>query len=164
MTEVSRKGAKTQRRRLSESFAFVANCLLPTAFCLLLSAFCLLPSILSAQNANQSPTPQTATAQTSPSPSPTPTPPLTLHQWGAVTLFHGLPSDRVRAVAQSEDGAMWFGTDSGLAKYDGRRTQTIAVEGLSGKRVLALKLDAGGTLWVGTEDGAGWLANGAFHT
>ena len=89
---------------------------------------------------------------------------MTLHQWGAVTLFHGLPSDRVRAVAQDADGAMWFGTDNGLAKYDGRRTQTLAIEGLSGKRVLALKLDADGTLWIGTEDGAGWLANGAFHT
>lgn len=88
---------------------------------------------------------------------------MTLHQWGAVTLFHGLPSDRVRAVAQDADGAMWFGTDNGLAKYDGRRTQTLALEGLSGKRVLALKLDADGTLWVGTEDGAGTLTNGEFH-
>ncbi|HKC65514.1 MAG TPA: two-component regulator propeller domain-containing protein, partial [Pyrinomonadaceae bacterium] len=152
MLEISRKGAKTQRRRLSKSFAFMALCLLP-------AAYCLLSSILSAQNANQSPTPQTATAQTSPSPSPTPTPPLTLHQWGAVTLFHGLPSDRVRAVAQSEDGAMWFGTDSGLAKYDGRRTQTITVEGLMSKRVLALKLDADGSLWVGAETGATRIVN-----
>jgi signal transduction histidine kinase/ligand-binding sensor domain-containing protein len=88
---------------------------------------------------------------------------MTLHQWGAVTLFHGLPSDRVRAVAQDQDGAIWFGTDNGLAKYDGRRTQTLAVEGLSGKRVSALKPDADGTLWVGTEDGAGRLANGEFH-
>ena len=149
---VSRKGAKMQRRRSSKSFAFAF-------LCLLLSAFCLLPSILSAQNANQSPSPQTAQVQTSPSPSPTPTPPLTLHQWGAVTLFHGLPSDRVRAVAQSEDGAMWFGTDSGLAKYDGRRTQTLAVEGLMSKRVLALKLDADGSLWVGAETGATRIVN-----
>src|SRR5215207_1828687 len=47
-----------------------------------------------------------------------------LHRWGAVTLFHGMPSDRVRAVAQGPDGAMWFGTDAGLARYDGRRIQT----------------------------------------
>lgn len=79
---------------------------------------------------------------------------MTLHQWGAVTLFHGLPSDRVRAIVQGQDGAMWFGTDSGLAKYDGRRTQTLAVEGLMSKRVAALKLDEDGALWVGTEAGA----------
>src|SRR5437868_4952642 len=144
--KLSRKGAKMQRRRLTESFA-------TASFCLLLSAFCFLPSLLSAQNANQSTPSTTPQTSPSPSPSPTPTPPMTLHQWGAVTLFHGLPSDRVRAVAQDADGAMWFGTDNGLAKYDGRRTQTLAIEGLSGKRVLALKLDADGTLWVGTEDG-----------
>lgn len=80
-----------------------------------------------------------------------------------MTLFHGLPSDRVRAIAQGLDGAMWFGTDGGLAKYDGRRTQTIAAEGLTQKRVLALRVDDDGTLWVGTGDGAGRLVNGEFH-
>src|SRR6185369_6447815 len=45
-----------------------------------------------------------------------------LHQWGALTLFHGLPSNHVRAIAQDEDGVLWFGTNGGLAKYDGRRT------------------------------------------
>ncbi|HEV7376523.1 MAG TPA: two-component regulator propeller domain-containing protein [Pyrinomonadaceae bacterium] len=156
--ETSSKGARTQRNRFTKGFAFAA-------FCLLLSAFCLLPSVFSAQTANPSPTPQAPTAQTSPTstPTPTPTPPLTLHQWGAVTLFHGLPSDRVRAIAQDADGAMWFGTDGGLAKYDGRRTQAVTVEGLTSKRVLALKLDEGGALWVGTEDGAGALVGGEFR-
>ncbi|HJR08025.1 MAG TPA: two-component regulator propeller domain-containing protein [Pyrinomonadaceae bacterium] len=84
-----------------------------------------------------------------------------LHQWGAVTLFHGLPSDRVRAIAQDGDGAMWFGTDNGLARYDGRRTQSVAIEGFaSASRVLALKFDAGGTLWAGTDAGAARLASG----
>ena len=58
---------------------------------------------------------------------------------------------------------MWFGTDGGLAKYDGRRTQTIIAEGLTSKRVLALKLDQSGVLWVGTEDGAGRVIDGEFH-
>lgn len=88
-----------------------------------------------------------------------------LHQWGAVTLFHGLPSDRVRAIAQDGDGAMWFGTDNGLARYDGRRTQSIAIPGLDAQvRVLALKFDAGGALWAGTDAGAARLtAGGAFR-
>ncbi|HEY0547626.1 MAG TPA: two-component regulator propeller domain-containing protein [Pyrinomonadaceae bacterium] len=88
---------------------------------------------------------------------------MSLHQWGAVTLFHGLPSDRVRAVAQDSDGAMWFGTDAGLAKYDGRRTQTITNEALPQGRVLALKIDADGALWVGTEGGATRYSNNQFH-
>ncbi|HST50558.1 MAG TPA: two-component regulator propeller domain-containing protein [Pyrinomonadaceae bacterium] len=77
-----------------------------------------------------------------------------LHRWGAVTLFHGLPSDQVRAVAQDADGVMWFGTDAGLAWYDGRRVQTLTEDGLASRRVLALRADSSGALWVGTDDGA----------
>lgn len=88
---------------------------------------------------------------------------VSLHQWGAVTLFHGLPSDRVRAIAQDADGTMWFGTDAGLAKYDGRRTQTITSEALPQGRILALKTDADGALWVGTEGGAARYFNNQFH-
>ena len=84
-----------------------------------------------------------------------------LHRWGAVTLFHGLPSDQVRAVVQDADGVMWFGTDAGLARYDGRRVQSVTDEGLSGPRVRALAVDAGGTLWVGADGGAYVRATGA---
>ncbi|MGA9996919.1 MAG: two-component regulator propeller domain-containing protein [Pyrinomonadaceae bacterium] len=85
-----------------------------------------------------------------------------LHQWGAVTLFHGLPSDRVRAIAQGPDGTMWFGTDGGLARYDGRRTQAVVDDGLPQGRVIALKVDADGTLWIGTEKGAARLVDQRF--
>ncbi len=89
---------------------------------------------------------------------------LNLHQWGAVTLFHGLPSDRVRSIAQDDEGMLWFGTDSGLAKYDGRRTQTVAVEGLAAGRVNALGFDSGGgALWVGSETGAAVLHGGVWR-
>src|ERR1041385_8643525 len=83
----------------------------------LLSAFSLLPSVLSQTSPTPLPTPTPV-----PSPSPSPTPPPNLHQWGAVTSFHGLPSDRTHAIAQTEFGETWFATDGGLARYDGRRT------------------------------------------
>lgn len=83
-----------------------------------------------------------------------------LHQWGAVTLFHGLPSDHVRAIAQDSNGMMWFGTDGGLVKYDGRRIHKIATNGAAAARVLALKLDRDGVLWMGTDAGAARLING----
>jgi signal transduction histidine kinase/ligand-binding sensor domain-containing protein len=86
-----------------------------------------------------------------------------LHQWGAVTLFHGLPSDQVHAIAQDAEGVMWFGTERGLAKFDGRRTQTIASEGLLAGRVLTLKVDAEGVLWIGAEAGAARLYGGEFQ-
>src|SRR5688500_5695853 len=124
------------------------------ATCLLLSAFCLLsPWPASTQEPQPSPSPSPSPSPT-PAPSPSPTPVTGLHQWGAVTLFHGLPSDRVLAIAQGLDGAMWFGTDAGLAKLEGRRTQAISHPNLPSGRVLALKTDHAGVLWIGTESGA----------
>ncbi len=120
-------------------------------YCLLTTGYWLLPTVSAQREVNSS------SAQRSSS-----TPQTTgLNQWGAVTLFHGLPSDRVRAIAQDSDGAMWFGTDGGLAKYDGRRTQAIVGGDFTRERVLALKFDAEGVLWIGTEDGATRLVGGA---
>lgn len=68
----------------------------------------------------------------------------------------------MRAIAQTTDGALWFGTEAGLAKFDGRRTQTINDPALPGGRVLALQTDQDGALWVGTEGGAARFFNGAF--
>ncbi len=118
---------------------------------LLLLLFCL--SALTSHFSQTQSTNQTKRAQSQP---------VSLHQWGAVTLFHGLPSDRVRAIAQDQEGVMWFGTDAGLARYDGRRTQTITAAGLPQGRVLALKVDADGALWIGTEGGASRFFNNHF--
>jgi signal transduction histidine kinase/ligand-binding sensor domain-containing protein len=116
-----------------------------------------------AQNESATPSSQ-PTPSPAASPSPSPTPPPNLHQWGAVTSFHGLPSDRTHAIAQTEYGVTWFATDGGLARYDGRRTNAINAEGLPAGRVLALKVDDSGALWVGTDNGAARLANGKFDT
>ncbi|MBV9924095.1 MAG: hypothetical protein JOZ96_03575 [Acidobacteria bacterium] len=101
--------------------------------CLLPAAYCLLPSSSAEESATQPPS---------------------LHRWGAVTLFHGLPSDQVRAVAQDAEGQMWFGTDAGLARYDGRRVQSVTSEGLAGPRVRVLAVGPDGALWVGSDGGA----------
>jgi signal transduction histidine kinase len=68
----------------------------------------------------------------------------------------------VHAITQGPDGSMWFGTDAGLAKFDGRRTQTLAVSGLSPGRILALQSDQSGGLWIGTETGAARMLWGRF--
>jgi ligand-binding sensor domain-containing protein len=127
------------------------------SFCLLPSAFSETQSEAGQLQASPSPTPST-----SPLPSPSPTPVTGLHQWGAVTLFHGLPSDRVHAIAQGADGSMWFGTEAGLAKFDGRRTQTITISGLAAGRVIALQSDQTGAIWVGTQTGAARMFWGHF--
>jgi len=58
---------------------------------------------------------------------------------------------------------MWFGTEAGLAKFDGRRTQTVNDPGLPGGRVLALQTDQSGALWIGTEIGASRYMAGVFQ-
>jgi len=58
---------------------------------------------------------------------------------------------------------MWFGTEAGLAKFDGRRTQTVNDPGLPGGRVLALQTDQSGALWIGTESGAARYQAGEFQ-
>ena len=90
------------------------------------------------------------------------TPSTNLHQWGAVTLFHGLPSDHVRAIAQDREGFIWFGTDNGLARYDGRRVQKITAEGLPLGGVRAIKIDDDGALRIGTASGTVRLIDGEF--
>src|SRR5688500_14590727 len=114
----------------------------------------------------QQPAPSPTTSpEGSPSVSPTPTPtrapsptPLpgaqNAHQWGSITVFNGLPSDSVRAIAQTPDGVMWFGTDNGLARFDGRRIQKISVGDAGTGSVTALKTSLAGELWVGTRNGA----------
>ncbi|MFL6257908.1 MAG: two-component regulator propeller domain-containing protein [Pyrinomonadaceae bacterium] len=111
----------------------LAYCLSLAALCLLLTAHCSLLTSKAEESTTQ---------------------PASLHRWGAVTLFHGLPSDQVRAVAQDAEGVMWFGTDAGLARYDGRRVQSVTREGLAGPRVRALAVGPDGALWVGADSGA----------
>jgi ligand-binding sensor domain-containing protein/signal transduction histidine kinase len=88
---------------------------------------------------------------------------LNLHQWGTISSFNGLPSERVNAIAQTPDGFLWFATDNGLAKFDGRRVQTNLSAGLSSLRILTLQTDADGTLWIGTEKGAFYHNNNFFQ-
>lgn len=76
------------------------------------------------------------------------------HQWGSITLFNGLPSDSVRAIAQTLDGVMWFGTDNGLARFDGRQIQNFSFGEADANRILVLKTGPTGQLWIGTQKGA----------
>ncbi|PYS99763.1 MAG: hypothetical protein DMF63_09660 [Acidobacteria bacterium] len=138
-------------------------------FLLGLTVSLLLVPIFLAQNTSQSPepdqspTPSPTTTPVARTPSPTPLPGAqNFHQWGSVTVFNGLPSDSVRAIAQTTDGVMWFGTDNGLARFDGRRVQTIQLGRSASDRVLALALESTGELWVGTDSGAYVLMHGEF--
>jgi signal transduction histidine kinase/ligand-binding sensor domain-containing protein len=84
-----------------------------------------------------------------------------LHQWGNIGLFHGLPSDKVNTVTQTADGVFWFGTENGLARFDGRRVQRIALDGVT--QILSLATAPDGTLWIGTNNGVFFGRNDKFN-
>ncbi len=72
------------------------------------------------------------------------------------TVEHGLPQDRVNAVAQTADGYLWLGTMEGLARFDGESFASLGrhnTPGLADNRVRALVRDAADDLWIGTEAG-----------
>ena len=87
-----------------------------------------------------------------------------LHQWGAISLFNGLPSNSVRAIAQTADGVLWFGTDGGLAKFDGRAVEKVSFPGSDAQVVYALGVSADGSLWIGTDKGAVRFSGGRFYS
>lgn len=123
-----------------------------------LAAFVLFVALIAQQPASSpapsvSPTPSpTQTPLRTPSPTPLPGA-QNFHQWGSITVFNGLPSDAVRAIAQTPDGVMWFGTDNGLARFDGRRIQNFSLGSVESDRVLALRVSSEGELWIGTQNG-----------
>jgi ligand-binding sensor domain-containing protein len=72
------------------------------------------------------------------------------------TKNSGLADDRVLAVARDQVGNLWFGTASGLSRYDGTDWVTYRAEemGLAEDRVNAVALGTDARVWVGTGTGA----------
>jgi hypothetical protein len=71
----------------------------------------------------------------------------------------GLSGDRVRVIAQDLDGALWFGTAHGVARYDGAGWEAYGADeiGLSEPDVYSLAVGTDGLLWAGTRSGlAAW--------
>ena len=66
-----------------------------------------------------------------------------------------LPDDIIWALHQSNDGYIWFGTQSrGVVGYDGLFYTTIdSRNGLIGNHVMSIDSDSTGMLWFGTLDG-----------
>lgn len=72
--------------------------------------------------------------------------------------------NRVTALAETADGALWAGTDRGLIRLDEAQTRkTYTTEqGLPSDRIRALFRDHSGTLWAGTERGPAKFDGGRF--
>ena len=89
--------------------------------------------------------------------------PQNIHRWGSISVFNGLPSDGVHSITQTPDGFLWFGTDNGVARYDGSRIQNYSLGEGDANHVLLLKVTPTGELWAGTLSGAYRYSEGDFE-
>ena len=76
---------------------------------------------------------------------------LQFHQIGKA---QGLPQETVTALAQDNDGYLWIGTQTGLARYDGYTFYVYSNEpdnqaSLADNYVQSVLVDSKGRLWVG---------------
>src|SRR5678816_28073 len=67
----------------------------------------------------------------------------------------GLPQNSVHAIHQSPDGYLWFGTEEGLARYDGSQfiTYDHKTGSLRHNYVATLQPARDGGFWIGTLNG-----------
>ncbi|MCB0594697.1 MAG: hypothetical protein KDD28_11440, partial [Phaeodactylibacter sp.] len=74
---------------------------------------------------------------------------------------HGLPSPEVYCAFQDSRGYMWFGTDNGVARFDGYAFRTYdAQDGLTSNVVFDIHEDAKGRIWFGTMTGEAFVLEG----
>jgi len=109
----------------------------------------LLLGVATSGGAAAAPAPLPRAAVHAPEMAPLPTP-----QFRRYGTQDGLPSSVVYTVAQDHDGAMWFGTKGGLARFDGVRFQVFRhIEddptSLYGNEISTLLVDQQGMLWAG---------------
>jgi PAS domain S-box-containing protein len=75
----------------------------------------------------------------------------------------GFLNGTVSAFAQTPDGYLWLGTQSGVVRFDGVRAAPLALlpgQQLPSSAVSALLAGRDGTLWIGTLDGLASWKNG----
>ncbi len=74
-----------------------------------------------------------------------------------LTVADGLPQPWVQAITQTPDGYLWFGTQEGIARFNGVKFHTFDQNGTPGinhNNIRALLYDeVDGSLWIGTYGG-----------
>jgi ligand-binding sensor domain-containing protein len=66
------------------------------------------------------------------------------------TIKDGLAGNTVYGVAQDDDGYMFFATENGLSRFDGKEWKTFTVkDGLPDNEILTIYADSKGRVWMG---------------
>ena len=73
--------------------------------------------------------------------------------WQSFPSGDGIPSGNILSLHVAQDGALWFGTDAGVSRYDGAWRSLTKESGLPSDRVRAITQTEDGALWFGTDAG-----------
>jgi signal transduction histidine kinase/ligand-binding sensor domain-containing protein len=70
------------------------------------------------------------------------------------SVSDGLPSKTVYCAMQDNDGFLWFGTDAGVSRFDGKEFKNFTIkDGLTDNDILKIYKDSKGRLWFLTLKG-----------
>lgn len=82
------------------------------------------------------------------------------------TTAQGLANNKVRSIIEDNNGNIWFATDGGVSRYDGRHlssggvnekvgsfTNYTIAQGLAGNNISSIAEDRNGNIWIGTNNG-----------
>jgi Histidine kinase/Two component regulator propeller len=70
-----------------------------------------------------------------------------------ITISEGLPSNSVYDIMQDDKGFIWFATDEGVSRFDGRNFVAFKSQNKGGKSGSFLKKDNFGRIWFENFDG-----------
>ncbi len=83
------------------------------------------------------------------------------------TTEDGLPQNTILSIIQTADGYIWFGTQEGLARFDGvtfTEFRKDTTPGINSEYINTLFEDHEKNLWIGTREGLTIYKNGKFKT
>ena len=83
------------------------------------------------------------------------------------TSNDGLASSTIYRIIQDKDGFIWFATDAGVTRFDGKKFENYTLsDGLSDNEILALKEDSKGRIWFMGFNGtvSYWLNNNIYNS
>lgn len=96
---------------------------------------------------------------------------LTVHLRGQTYFFEkygveqGLSSSKVYSILQDRNDWLWFGTESGVSRFDGSGSLNLSsVDGLAGGGVFSLAEDTLGRIWFGHLNGGLSMFDGEKYT
>ena len=70
-----------------------------------------------------------------------------------ITMNDGLAANAVRSIVQDKNGYIWFGTDNGLCRYDGRKVMPFRIAELGISQYISALIVGDDGLYVGTVKG-----------